>query len=149
MPTWIQWVTFALGLIGSVSGLYALYLNHERTKIAKRKEKERLESKKKANLIIRREKVMGSTKLKDVLVISNNGSATAENITLRFITTNPRMKGTEVFPLYNEEIPTSLRTGEERQMNLLIHGGCPVPFEVTVTWSDDYKSDNTYVTLIS
>jgi hypothetical protein len=73
-------IAIILSLASFVMSGIALFFNYQRTSIAVKENKAKQLEKKKAKIRIERTKVMGSKQLKDVLIIRNEGKATAENI---------------------------------------------------------------------
>lgn len=143
LPTWVQWFSFILSIIGSFSGIYALFLNHQRTTIAKRKENERLEEKKKAKIRLEKTKQMGSQKMKDVLIIKNEGKAAAEQLYIRW-----ENKYGEINPLVGK-MPVKIDGGDSITFNMMIYAGTAPPYKVRVTWDDESQEGNVYETTIN
>lgn len=142
MPVWVQWVSFVLAVVGSLSGLIALYLNFQRTTITKRIEKERLETKKKAKFRMDRAKEMLGRGMQDYFHLRNFGENEARNVKVKFYKENKdKDDRREVFPLYSE-IPSAINSGQTAKAILVLQGGRNVPFEVVITWEDDFKSEN-------
>lgn len=137
MPVWVQWISFSLAIVGSISGIYALYLNYQRTVIVKRKENERLESKKKAKFKIERVLERDGKGSHSVLYLQNFGESGAKNVKVKFYKGNDQ----EVFPLYSP-LPTTINAGQKARAVLGLHKSVNVPFEVLITWDDDYKVEN-------
>lgn len=149
LPTWIQWVSFALSVVGSISGIWALVLNHQRTAITKRKEKERLEAKKKAKFSIERTKEMGSKRLQDYFIIRNNGEAEARNVKLEFYNNDREGNKRQIDPLGGEKVPSTIIAGHKVKILMLIHMDNSPPYEVVITWDDDFKSGNVIETTLN
>jgi hypothetical protein len=122
---------------------YALYLNWRRTSITIREDKEKQLEKKKEKIRVERTKQMGGTKLKDVLVIKNKGKAPAKNISIRF-----ENRQGETNPIFSE-VPSTLSGGDSVSVDMIIHKGTAPPYNVTITWDDEYKIGNIYETLVN
>lgn len=142
MPTWVQWVSFGLACIGSIFGVWAFILNYQRTAIIKRNEKERLEKKKKAKFSIDRIKEMGSKQMQDKFVISNIGEADARNVEVKFLNTDRgSTEKKEVNPL-NENVPSKIVAGQTVKVLMSIYMGNTPPYDVIITWDDDFEAGN-------
>jgi hypothetical protein len=143
LPTWIQWVSFALSVVGSISGIYALILNHQRTTITKRKEKERLEAKKKAKFSIERTKEMGSKRMQDKFILRNIGEAEARNVKVEFYNYDRMGDGSKrQVNLLMDEIPSTINAGHTIKALMIIAGNTAPPWEVVISWDDDFKEGN-------
>ena len=149
MPLWVQWVSFALAIIGSASGLFALYLNHERTTIARRKENERLEAKKKAVFTVNRTKQVGSKRMQDRFLLNNNGQAEARNIEVHFYNYDWNKDRREINPLGGEKVPSKINPGHTINMQMVIYKGTAPPYEIVITWDDDFQSGNRLETTLN
>jgi|SRR5690625_205320 len=149
MPIWVQWVSFALAIVGSISGVYALILNHQRTSITKRKEKERLEAKKKANFIVERTKQMGSRRLQDHFLLHNNGQAEARNVKVEFYNYDREGKRKKADPLGGDPVPSKINPQQTVNMLMILDAYNIPPFEIIITWDDDFKSGNKIETTLT
>ncbi|WEA43815.1 hypothetical protein [Priestia aryabhattai] len=148
MPTWVQWVSFALSIVGSISGIYALVLNHQRTTITKRKETERLEAKKKAKFSVDRTKEMGSTKMQHIFLLQNIGEAEARNVKVEFYNYDRDGNKQEINPLA-DSIPSRINSGQTVKTLLLLFVDMAPPFEIVVTWEDDFQNENKLETTLN
>ncbi|MEG8975385.1 hypothetical protein U8Y98_01565 [Priestia megaterium] len=150
MPTWVQWISFVLSVVGSASGIYALILNHQRTTITKRKEKERLDSKKKAKFSIDRTKEMGSKRMQDKFVLSNTGEAEARNVKVEFYNYDRRGDGSkkQVNALM-DAIPTTINSGHTVKALMMIAAHTAPPWDVVITWEDDFQNENKLETTLN
>jgi hypothetical protein len=152
MPIWVQWVSLALAVVGSITGIYALILNHQRTTIIKRKEKERLEAKKKAKLIIQQTSDMSEKKIRrNFIVIRNDGQADARNVSLQFYKVNDQSgKRQRIVPLLGEIIPSRIAETQELKVQYFYtKDKVPLPWELEITWDDDFNSGNKIETTIN
>lgn len=138
MPIWVQWVSFALAVVGSISGLYALYLNHERTSIARRQEDERLEAKKKATFNVERKKEAGSKRMQDRFLLHNNGQAEARNVDVRFYAYDSKGNRKRIDPLGGGKVAKNINAGHT--VNKLMVTAQTL--EIEITWDDDFKNGN-------
>jgi hypothetical protein len=137
MPTWIQYISFALAVIGSFAGIYALILNHQRTTIVKQNEKERLESMKKAIIRVERTKEKTGKVPDDLLILRNTGQAVAKNISVR------ASNNVNVNDVFNP-FPKQIYSGDSKAVEFFIYGDTPIPFDLIITWDDDFQKNNTY-----
>lgn len=143
MPTWVQWVSFSLAVIGSLSGLWALVLNHQRTSILKRKEKERLEAKKKAKFHIDRTKEMGSRRGQDKFIITNVGEAEVKNVNVEFYNYDRFGDGSKKKTnVLMNKIPSNIISGQSIKENMLLSKDSSPPWELVIHWDDDFKEGN-------
>ncbi|MFE4522008.1 hypothetical protein ACFRCQ_07595 [Cytobacillus firmus] len=149
MPTWVQWVSFGLALLGSITGIWALVLNQQRTTIMKRKEKERLEAKKKAKFTVDRTKEMGSKKLQDKFVLQNIGEAEARNVEIEFYNYDRDGNKHLIDPLAGGKIPSKINAGQTVKTLMAIYMGTAPPYEIVITWDDDYKNGNKLETTLN
>ncbi|MDE4086185.1 hypothetical protein PO902_14150 [Planococcus maritimus] len=150
MPIWVQWVSFLIAIVGASSGLYALFLNHQRTTIVVRAEKERLEKKNKAKFSISRIKAQGSKRLQDKFVLQNVGEAEARNIKVDFFNTNRLGDGSKrKISLLMEDVPSRMNAGQTNEFLMGIHGGTAPPWEIVITWDDDFKEGNILETTLT
>jgi len=141
----MQWLTdnkeniaIILSLISFVFSGVALFFNYQRTTIAVKENKEKQVEKKKAKIRIERTKQMGSKKMKDVLIIRNEGKATAENISIRW-----ENRHGEINPLIGQ-VPTTLGGGDSINVSMIIHAGTAPPYNVKITWDDEIQKENIY-----
>jgi len=150
MPIWVQWISFALAVIGSISGIWALVLNQQRTTITKRKEKERLESKKKAKLSVERTKEMGSKRMQDKFILRNIGEAEARNVKVEFYNYDRRGDGSKKqINILLDEIPSTINAGHTVKTLMMIAGNTAPPYEIVITWDDDFKNGNVIETTLN
>ncbi|PRS16535.1 hypothetical protein C6W27_09035 [Bacillus paralicheniformis] len=143
MPNWVQWISFGLSIIGSVFGVWAFILNYQRTAIIKRKEKERLDDKKKASFTIDRTQDIGRRNMLDKFVLHNNGQAEARNVQVEIYNYDRKGDGSKrkIQPL-QEKVPTKINANQEVRILISIAGNTALPWEVVVTWDDDYQEGN-------
>lgn len=141
MPEWIQWITFGLSVMGSLFGVWSFVLNRKNIKINLQKEKERLADKKKANMRININMDYSS---KPILIISNEGIASANNIKVNF----KNKKSGEIHP-YIGNIPNSIPGKNKIKLGLILHNGTSLPWDVDLTWDDEHEIGRTYSTIIS
>lgn len=124
----------------------ALWISFKRYNIAAVVEKDRKEDKKKAKLRPEIIKEMGSKRMKDVLRIVNEGKAEAREI-------NISINGQEIskFPhAYVDQMPIkSIGSGSEYKILLAIHDQTNFPWEVEISWKDDYAENRTYKTTVT
>jgi hypothetical protein len=136
-------IAIILSLASFVMSGIALFFNYQRTSIAVKENKAKQLEKKKAKIRIERTKVMGSKQLKDVLIIRNEGKATAENILIRL-----ENKNGEVNPLYGA-VPTTLGGGDSVKIDMYMDFETAPPYNVTITWDDENQKGNIYKTIIN
>ncbi|MGP4073978.1 hypothetical protein ACTWQB_15730 [Piscibacillus sp. B03] len=142
MPIWVQWVSFAFAVVGFCSGLYALYLNHERTTIVRRQEKERLEEKKKAKFKVDTGEKMGSKRIQKRFLLTNVGQAEARNVQVEFYNYDREKNRKKCDPLAGESVPSTINSGQTVDMLLVADMLNAPPYDIVITWEDDNKSDN-------
>ncbi len=146
----MQWVSFALSLVGSISGIYALFLNHQRTTITKRKEKERLEAKKKAKFSIERTKEIGSKRMQDKFVLSNIGEAEARNVKVIFYNYDRHGDGSRrQIKILMDTIPSTINSGHTVKALMMIAGNTAPPWDIVITWDDDFQSEHKIETTLN
>lgn len=150
LPIWVQWVTFALSVVGSISGIYALILNHQRTVITRRNESERLQAKKQANFKVDRTKEQGSKRLQDKFILENVGQAEARNVKVEFYNYDRKGDGSKrkIQPL-GDKVPTRINAGQRSKLLMMIAGNTTLPYEIVITWDDDFKSGNKLETTLN
>jgi len=150
LPIWTQWISLVLAIVGSITGVWALVLNQQRTNRTKRQETERLEAKKKASFQVERIKEMGSKRMQDKFVLSNMGEATAKNVEVKFFNDNllSGMKKQSIQPLM-DRIPTTINSKQEIKCQLLIANNTTLPYEIIITWDDDFKENNKLKTTLN
>jgi hypothetical protein len=148
LPIWMQWVSFVLSLVGSASGIYALILNHQRTTITKRKEKERLEAKKKAKFSVDRTQEMGSKRIQNIFSLQNIGEAEARNVKVKFYNYDRDGNKQEINPLANS-LPSKINSGQTVKTLLVLFVDMAPPFEIVVTWDDDFQNENKLETTLN
>ncbi len=144
----MQWVSFVLSLVGSASGIYALVLNHQRTTITKRKEKERLEAKKKAKFSVDRTQEPGSKRMKDIFLLQNIGEAEARNVKVEFYKWDREGNKQEIKPL-PESVPSKINSNQTVRNLMLLYADVALPFEIVVTWEDDFQNENKLETTLN
>jgi hypothetical protein len=144
----MQWVSFVLSLVGSASGIYALILNHQRTTITKRKEKERLEAKKKAKFSVDRTQEMGSKRIQNIFSLQNIGEAEARNVKVKFYNYDRDGNKQEINPLANS-LPSKINSGQTVKTLLVLFVDMAPPFEIVVTWDDDFQNENKLETTLN
>ncbi|MCQ6277318.1 hypothetical protein JMM81_20810 [Bacillus sp. V3B] len=150
MPTWVQWISFGLAIVGSMTGIWALVLNHQRTTIAKRKEKERLESKKKAKFSVDRIKEMGSKSMQDKFILQNVGEAEARNVQVEFYNYDRKGDGSKrKVNLLMDNVPSKINAGQTVKTLMMIAGSTAPPFEIVITWDDDFQDGNQFETTLN
>ncbi|MEK4406673.1 hypothetical protein MKZ26_20115 [Sporosarcina sp. FSL K6-6792] len=150
MPTWIQWVSFGLAIVGSITGIWALVLNHQRTTILRRKEKERLESKKKAKFQVDRTKEMGSKRMQDKFIIRNIGEAEARNVIIEFYNYDRFGDGSKIKSnVLSDKIPSTILAGHTIKSLMIIAGNSSPPWEIVISWDDDFKEGNVIETTLN
>ncbi|MQR86401.1 hypothetical protein GFV16_10800 [Bacillus megaterium] len=151
MPTWVQWVSFILSLVGSISGVYALVLNHQRTTITKRQEKERIDSKKKAKFSVELiSEVDEILTMRRFLILKNNGQADARNVKVKvdFYHRPPNVSDEEV-QILRGYIPQKINADQIIKSALELRLDILPPFLINVTWEDDFQNENTFETTLS
>ncbi|NAP00116.1 hypothetical protein FRY77_29480 [Halomonas sp. MG34] len=142
MPVWVQWVSFGIAVIGAISGLYALWLNHKRTKITLNHEKERQEEKKKASFKISITKQPGRTRMQDKFILTNTGQAIANNVSVEFYSDRRGTDGKQKVNPLIAEVPKTINPGQEVNIIMLLHAGAMPPFEVRIYWDDEFEQGN-------
>lgn len=149
MPVWVQWVSFALAVVGSLSGLFALYLNFQRTTITKRVERERLEAKKKAKFRIEHGREVFGSGQEKVFYLHNFGENDAKNVVVKFYKEDEnRVIKREVSPLYSK-IPETINSGQKVKSVMGVDGKMNFPFTVVITWDDDFTNENELEEILS
>jgi hypothetical protein len=150
MPTYIQWISFGLAVVGSITGLWALILNQQRTAILRRKEKERLEAKKKAKLKVYRTKEMGSKRMQDKFIVHNIGEAEARNVNVEFYNYDRFDDGSKrKTNVLMDKIPSTIPAGYEIKALMIIAGNSSPPWEIVISWDDDFREENTVETTLN
>ncbi|QHT45571.1 hypothetical protein M662_03260 [Bacillus sp. SB49] len=151
MPVWMQVISFILSIVGTVFGGYALVLNHQRTKITKTKENERLTNKRKASFAISRDKEIRVKRDRDVFILKNTGEAEARNLTISFYIHSEKGKSINSSTPENEKtlvnvllhkIPDKINSNQVTKTTMIMHAGQAPPFEVVLKWEDDHSSKN-------
>lgn len=143
MPTWVQWVSFGMAAVGSIFGVWAFILNYQRTTIVKRREKERLESRKKARFSVDRMKEMGTKNMQDKFVLKNIGESEARNVEVEFF--NYERRGEKLRQKINplmDDIPEKINSDQMIKALMIITGSTAPPFEIIITWDDDFSDGN-------
>ncbi|WP_225230575.1 hypothetical protein [Cytobacillus stercorigallinarum] len=150
LPVWTQWISLGLAILGSITGIWALVLNQQRTTITKRIEKERLEAKKKASFQVERTKQMGSKQMQDRLLLHNIGQAEARELKVEFYNYDRFNKGEKrkINPLI-DRIPSKINAGQTVNILLSIAGNTAPPYEIIITWDDDFKKGNKLETTLN
>ncbi|WP_419872768.1 hypothetical protein [Candidatus Pristimantibacillus sp. PTI5] len=133
-------IAIIISLASFIISVFALLLNFQRTRIAVREDKDKQNQKKKANLKLDRTKEPGSKRLNDVLIITNDGKGKATNISLTFVN-----RDGQINPLFGE-LPTVLQGESSVKIGMTIHGGTAPPWDITVSWDDDFELGNNYTT---
>jgi hypothetical protein len=149
MPVWIQWVTFSLAIISLLMSSYALKLNHDRTSIIKRKEKERLEKRKKAKFSIERTKQMGSKRLQDIFVLTNEGESEARNVNVTLFNKDRDNGETKECKVLMDRVPELILSGQAVKVLMAIHGGTAGPWEVVIKWDDDFEDNREHRVILN
>lgn len=150
MPTWVQWISFGMAAIGSIFGVWAFILNYQRTTIVKRKENERLEGKKKAKFSVDRSKEMGSKRMQDKFILENVGEAEARNVQVEFYNYDRRGDGSKrKINLLMDNVPPKINAGQTVKTLMMIHMDTAPPYEIAISWDDDFKSGNKIETTLN
>lgn len=131
-------IAIILSLTSFVMSGYALYLNRQRTAITVRNDKEQQIEKKKAKIRIERVKEQGLKRLNDILLVKNEGKATATNIEIKW-----RNRNGEVNPVF-DKVPSTIVGGDTAKCSMGIHNGTAPPWEVIITWDDENQTNNVY-----
>ncbi|WP_400244979.1 hypothetical protein AB3U99_01235 [Niallia sp. JL1B1071] len=150
MPVWTQWISLGLAILGSITGIWALVLNQQRTTITKRVEKERLEAKKKAIFQVERTKQMGSRQMQDRFLLHNIGQSEARAVQVEFYNYNRFNKGEKrkINPII-DKIPSKINGGQTVNILLSIAGNTTLPYEIIITWDDNFKNGNKLETTLN
>lgn len=124
----------------------ALLISFKRYRIAAVVEKDRKEEKKKAKLRPELIKEMGSKRMKDVLRIVNEGKADAREINITINDINIKE-----FPhAHIEEMPIkSIGAGSDFKILLIIFDNVRFPWEIKITWKDDFGNNRSYTTSVT
>ncbi len=132
-----------MAAIGSIFGVWAFILNFQRTAILKRKEKERLESKKKAKFSVDRTKEMGSNGMQDKFILQNIGEAEAKNVEVEFYNYDRKGDGSKrKLNLLMYNVPSKINAGQTTKTVMSITGVFAPPYEIVITWDDDFEVGN-------
>jgi len=111
--------------------------------IEEQREREKLFEAKQANLRAELRKVERRTYR---LYLVNHGKAEAHNIRIK-------LDGTPLAEhcaaVQNDRMPVFLGPGAECSVLLAISSVCAPPFEIEITWDDDYGTDRTYRTTLT
>lgn len=143
MPTWVQWVSFGMAAVGSIFGVWAFILNFQRTTIIKRKENERLEAKKKAKFSVDRTKEMGSKRMQDKFILQNVGESEARNVVVEFYNYDRRGDGSKrKINVLMDNVPLIINAGQTVKSLMMIAGNTAPPYEIVISWDDDFKNGN-------
>jgi hypothetical protein len=139
-------VALVFSIVSLLFSAIALFLSYKRTSIASKVEKDRQNDKKKAKLLPIITKEMGSQRLKDVLIIKNEGKSEARDIEIEInglkLNQFPHIRS-------DNEVISRIGAGSEFKFLLIIYDQVQFPWDIKITWNDDYKTNVTYETTIT